>query len=91
MLALGLALVCGCGSARVINQAGNTGTIELSGQHHKAMDQANAELEAICGPHNANIVSQGMEGSGDDAVWRIHFMCGAAVVAPLPPIATPAT
>lgn len=63
-------LVTACGSARVIqrNQAG--GVIELSGDRGKAMEQANQEMTAHCGPNNYQITQEGEEAIGTDTYVR---------------------
>lgn len=61
LLVTALALVSACGTARVVYQSGNTGTIELSGDAPKAMVEANREMTTVCGANNASIVAQGYE------------------------------
>jgi len=60
-----IAMVAACGTARVIQrtQAGGNagGTIELEGDRNKAMEQANEEMAAHCGPNHFTIVQDGEE------------------------------
>ena len=70
-LSLGLLIVLGaCGSARVIQRNQNGGVIELSGDRGKAMEQANSEMSAHCGPNNYQIVQEGEEAIGTDTFTR---------------------
>jgi len=70
-LSLGLLIVLGaCGSARVIQRNQNGGIIELSGDRGKAMEQANSEMAAHCGPNNYQIVQEGEEAIGTDTYTR---------------------
>jgi hypothetical protein len=71
-LALGLvvALAAGCGSARVISRTQAGGVIELQGDRGKAMEQANSEMNAHCGPGNFTITQEGEEAIGTDTVAR---------------------
>ena len=70
-LSLGLLIVLGaCGSARVIQRNQNGGVIELSGDRGKAMEQANSEMAAHCGPNNYQIVQEGEEAIGTDTFTR---------------------
>ena len=70
-LSLGLLIVLGaCGSARVIQRNQNGGIIELSGDRGKAMEQANSEMAAHCGPNNYQIVQEGEEAIGTDTFTR---------------------
>ena len=43
-------VLAACGSARVIQRNQSGGVIELSGDRGKAMEQANQEMAAHCGP-----------------------------------------
>jgi hypothetical protein len=64
---LGLVLILGaCGTARVINQTQQGGIIELQGDHGKAMEQAQQQMAAHCGPGNFAITQQGEEAIGTD-------------------------
>jgi len=70
-LSLGLLIVLGaCGSARVIQRNQNGGIIELSGDRGKAMEQANSEMAAHCGPNNYQITQEGEEAIGTDTYVR---------------------
>lgn len=70
-LSLGLIIVLGaCGSARVIQRNQNGGVIELSGDRGKAMEQANSEMSAHCGPNNWQVVQEGEEAIGTDTFVR---------------------
>ena len=55
-----------CGSARLIQQTPQGGTLELSGDQGKAMEDANNQMAAQCGPNNYTIVLQGYEPVGTD-------------------------
>jgi hypothetical protein len=66
-VSLGLFVVlAACGSARVIQRTQTGGVIELSGDQGKAMEQANSEMAAHCGPNNFTIVQEGQEAVGTD-------------------------
>ena len=66
-LSLGLIVaLAACGSARVIQRTQAGGVIELQGDRGKAMEQANQEMAAHCGPNNYTIVQQGEEPVGTD-------------------------
>ena len=66
-LSLGLILaLAACGSARVIQRTQAGGVIELNGDRGKAMEQANQEMAAHCGPNNYTIVQEGEEAVGAD-------------------------
>jgi hypothetical protein len=68
-LALGLVVaLSACGSARVISRTQAGGVIELQGDRGKAMEQANAEMNAHCGPGNFTITQEGEEAVGTDTV-----------------------
>ncbi|CAN5834743.1 hypothetical protein BH11MYX2_BH11MYX2_06000 [soil metagenome] len=68
-LSLGLFVVlAACGSARVISRNQSGGVIELQGDRGKAMEQANQEMSAHCGPNNYQIVQEGEEVVGQDTV-----------------------
>jgi hypothetical protein len=71
-LSLGLVLVAlaACGSARVIQRTQAGGVIELQGDRGKAMEQANQEMAAHCGPNNFTIVQEGEEVVGTDTYTR---------------------
>ena len=66
---LGLVIaLAACGSARVIARTQEGGIIELQGDRGKAMEQANREMSAHCGPSNFTIVQEGEEAIGTDTV-----------------------
>ena len=68
-LSLGfLVVIAACGSARVVSRNQSGGVIELSGDRGKAMEQANQEMSAHCGPNNYQIVQEGEEAIGTDTV-----------------------
>jgi hypothetical protein len=67
-LGLVVALVAACGSARVISRTQAGGVIELQGDRGKAMEQANQEMNAHCGPGNFTITQEGEEAIGTDTV-----------------------
>ncbi len=70
-LALGLVVaLAACGSARVISRTQVGGVIELQGDKGKAMEQANSEMNAHCGPGNFTITQEGEEAIGTDTVAR---------------------
>jgi hypothetical protein len=66
-LSLGLIMaLAACGSARLIQQTPQGGTLELQGDRNKAMEDANNQMAAQCGPNNYTIVQQGEEPIGTD-------------------------
>ena len=65
-----LTLVAACGSAKVIQRTQSGGIIQLDGDRGKAMEQANQEMSAHCGPGNFTIVQEGEEAIGTDTVAR---------------------
>src|SRR6187397_261585 len=70
-VSLGLILaLAACGSARVIQRTQAGGVIELQGDRGKAMEQANQEMAAHCGPNNYTIVQEGEEAVGTDTYSR---------------------
>ena len=70
-LSLGLILaLAACGSARVIQRTQAGGVIELQGDRGKAMEQANQEMAAHCGPNNYTIVQEGEEAIVTDTYTR---------------------
>jgi hypothetical protein len=70
-LTLGLVVaLAACGSARVISRTQAGGVIELQGDRGKAMEQANSEMNAHCGPGNFTITQEGEEAIGTDTVAR---------------------
>jgi hypothetical protein len=70
-LSLGLIMaLAACGSARLIQQTPQGGTLELQGDRNKAMEDANNQMAAQCGPNNYTIVQQGEEPVGTDTYTR---------------------
>jgi len=70
-LSLGLIVaLAACGSARVLQRTQTGGVIELSGDRGKAMEQANQDMAAHCGPNNFTIVQEGEEAVGTDTYTR---------------------
>ena len=69
-LSLGLliATVAACGSAKVIQRTQTGGIIELDGDRTKAMESAQSEMAAHCGPGNYTIVQEGEEAIGTDTI-----------------------
>src|SRR5262245_1086993 len=65
-----LATLAACGTARVIHRDQVGGVIELQGDRGKAMEQANQEMAAHCGPGNFTITQEGEEAVGTDVVMR---------------------
>jgi hypothetical protein len=63
-------VLAACGSARVIQRNQSGGVIELSGDRGKAMEQANQEMSAHCGPNNYQITQEGEEAIGTDTVQQ---------------------
>ena len=63
-------VLAACGSARVIQRNQSGGVIELSGDRGKAMEQANQEMSAHCGPNNYQITQEGEEAIGTDTVMQ---------------------
>jgi hypothetical protein len=55
-----------CGSAHLVQQTPQGGTLELSGDQGKAMEDAKNQMSAQCGPNNYTIVLQGYEPVGTD-------------------------
>ena len=70
-ISVGLVFVlAACGSAKVIQRTQTGGVIELQGDRGKAMEQANSEMNAHCGPNNFTIVQEGEEAIGTDTFSR---------------------
>ncbi len=70
-VSLGLFIVlAACGSARVIQRNQSGGVIELSGDRGKAMEQANQEMSAHCGPNNYQVTQEGEEAIGTDTIQQ---------------------
>lgn len=63
-----LATLAACGSARVLQRTQTGGVIELQGDRGKAMEQANQEMAAHCGPNNFTITQEGEEAIGTDTI-----------------------
>jgi hypothetical protein len=77
-VSLGLILaLAACGSARVIQRTQAGGIIELQGDRGKAMEQANQEMTAHCGPSNFTIVQEGEEAVGTDTFVREDTNAGS--------------
>jgi hypothetical protein len=70
-ISVGLVLaLAACGSAKVIQRTQTGGVIELQGDRGKAMEQANSEMSAHCGPNNYAITQEGEEAIGQDTFTR---------------------
>ena len=68
-LSLGLfVMLAACGSARVISRTQAGGVVELQGDRGKAMEDANRQMSAHCGPNNYQITQEGEEAIGQDTV-----------------------
>ncbi|HSN30834.1 MAG TPA: hypothetical protein VLT45_31315 [Kofleriaceae bacterium] len=68
---LGLIMaLAACGSARLIQQTPQGGVLELQGDRGKAMEDAQNQMAAQCGPNNYTIVQQGEEAIGTDTYSR---------------------
>ena len=65
-----LMALAACGTARVIHRDQTGGVIELQGDRGKAMEQANQEMSAHCGPGAWTITQEGEEAVGTDTVVR---------------------
>jgi len=65
-----LGALTACGTARVIQRNQVGGVIELQGDRGKAMEQANQEMAAHCGPGNFTITQEGEEAVGTDTFTR---------------------
>ena len=75
------------GDARVIQRTQVGGVIELGGDRSGAMQAAEQEMSAHCGPNNFTIVQEGEEVVGADTLggsgatvrtetaWRVHYQC----------------
>jgi hypothetical protein len=64
------ALVAACGSARVVQRTQYGGVIALNGDRAKAMEQADKEMSAHCGPGNYQVVREGEVPVGTDSMAR---------------------
>ena len=95
MIALALAA---CGTARVVQKTPIGGTIELQGDHNKAMEQANEEMAAHCGFSNFTVLFEGAEPLELDSTpekpadsrtaYRVRYQCDAGIpvgTTPTPP------
>jgi hypothetical protein len=67
---IALGALAACGTARVIRRDQVGGVIELQGDRGKAMEQANQEMAAHCGPNNFTITQEGEEAVGTDTFTR---------------------
>ena len=67
---IALGALTACGTARVIQRNQVGGVIELQGDRGKAMEQANQEMAAHCGPGNFTITQEGEEAIGTDTFSR---------------------
>ena len=67
---ISLGTLTACGTARVIQRTQVGGVIELQGDRGKAMEQANQEMAAHCGPGNFTITQEGEEAIGTDTFTR---------------------
>ena len=65
-----LMALAACGTARVITRNQVGGVLELQGDRGKAMEQANQEMAAHCGPNNYTITQEGEEAVGTDTIVR---------------------
>lgn len=93
-----LVALAACGTARVVQKTTAGGTIELEGDHNKAMEQANEQMAAHCGLSNVTVLFEGVEPIDDAAgsaasaqaapettrtAYRVHYQCGdGAAVTP---------
>jgi hypothetical protein len=64
------ALIAACGSARVVQRTQYGGIIALNGDRPKAMEQADKEMAAHCGPGNYQVVREGEVPVGTDSMAR---------------------
>ena len=68
---LGSALaLAACGAARVVQRTQAGGTLELQGDRGKAMEDANQQMAAQCGPNNFTILQEGEEPVGTTTTTR---------------------
>ncbi|HEV7555748.1 MAG TPA: hypothetical protein VGO00_09855 [Kofleriaceae bacterium] len=65
-----MVLAAGCGMAKVISRNKQGGIIELQGDRGKAMEDANQQMAAHCGPGNFSITQEGEEAIGTDTVQQ---------------------
>lgn len=66
-----------CGSARLVAQTQGGGTFALQGDQGKAMEDAQQQMAAHCGPGNYTIVSQGDVVIGQDTVAQEDTQYGS--------------
>jgi hypothetical protein len=72
-----LATFAACGTARVIQRTQTGGVIELNGDRGKAMEQANQDMAAHCGPNNFTVVQEGEEAVGTDTYTSVDESSGS--------------
>ena len=72
-----LATLAACGTARVIQRTQTGGVLELNGDRGKAMEQANQEMAAHCGPDNFTVVQEGEEAIGTDTITTVDESSGS--------------
>lgn len=81
-----IALIGACGTARIVAKTPGGGTIELEGDHNKAMEQANQEMAEHCGLSNFTVLFEGSEpvepeGTGATpsgtvrTAYRVRYQC----------------
>lgn len=69
------------GSGRVMQRTQTGGVITLVGDRGHALDDANIEMSAHCGPDSYTIVQEGEEPIGSAPTgrlateWRVHYVC----------------
>jgi hypothetical protein len=59
-----------CGAARLVQRTQTGGTLELQGDRGKAMEDANQQMAAHCGPNNFTILQEGEEPVGTTTYTR---------------------
>jgi len=83
-------MLAACGTARVVQRTPVGGTIELEGDHNKAMEQANEEMAAHCGLSNFTVLFEGAEPVDSEAAattppenvrtaYRVRYQCDAGI------------
>ncbi len=65
-----------CGSARLVSQDPSGTTFALEGDRNKAMDDANAQMTAQCGPGAYHMVQQGEVVIGEDTFTQSDTQYG---------------
>ena len=92
-----IATLGACGTARIVAKTPVGGTIELEGDHNKAMEQANQEMADHCGLSNFTVLSEGAEPLDADntaatppeatrTAYRVRYQCdGSVPVGATPP------